>query len=135
MAREFVLSIVAPDRSVLDEPVQSVVMPGVEGYFGVLSGHLPLIAAMKAGLVEYVDANNQRHYVAVSGGFAEVMPDKVSILADAAERASDIDISRAEGSLERARNALQAGDSSMTQENAVAEVERAMNRLRVAKMG
>src|SRR2546421_10701922 len=134
MDLEFSLAIVAPARQVLDEAVHAVVIPGTEGYFGVWAGHVPMIAALKAGYVEYVDTNNQRHYVAVDGGFAEVMGDKVSVLADAAERASDIDVSRAEQELERARNALQGGDSTMNSEQAVAEIDKAMNRLKVAKM-
>ena len=134
MPREFTLSIVAPDRQVLDEPVLGVTIPGTEGYFGVLVGHIPLIAALKPGYVEYLDASNQRHYVAVDGGFAEVMPEKVSILADAATRASDIDVARAEKELERARAALHGGDSEMSSEQAVAEIEKATNRLKVAKM-
>ena len=131
---EFTLSIVAPDRQVLDEPVQSVVVPGTEGYFGVLAGHAPLIAALKPGYVEYTDRNSQRHFVAVDGGFAEVTGEKVSILADAAERSSDIDVARAEQELERARAALQGGDSTMSSEEAVAAMDRALNRLKVAKM-
>ena len=133
MASEFKLSIVAPDRSVLDEPVHSVIAPGTEGYFGVLAGHVPMITSLKAGFLEYTDLNNQRHYVAVSGGFAEVLPNKVSIVADTAERATEIDVSRAEAALERARQALQAHDSSLTSEQAVAEIEKAMNRINVAQ--
>lgn len=135
MAREFSLSIVAPDRQILDEPVQTVVVPGSEGYFGVLAGHIPLLAALKPGFIEYMDSSNQRHFVAVDGGFAEVTPERVSILADAAERAQDIDVAKAEAELERARNALLGGDSTMNTEQAVAEIEKAMNRLKVAKMG
>lgn len=131
----FTLSIVAPDRSVMEEPVASVVAPGVEGYFGVLGGHVPFAAALKPGLVEYEDANGQRHYVSISGGFTEVLADKVTILADAAERASEIDVARAERALAEARKALTGGaESGTTREEAVAEIERAMNRIRASKM-
>ena len=82
------LSVVAPDRSVVNEPIQSVIIPGAEGYFGVLRGHIPLIAALKAGLLEYVDANNQRHFVSISGGFAEISPTKINILADGRRESS-----------------------------------------------
>lgn len=133
MAKEFNLAIVAPDRSVMDEPVQSVVAPGIAGYFGVQSGHVPMISALKAGLVEYVDLSNNRHLVAVSGGFAEVSPTRVTILADAAERATDIDVLRAEKSLEEARKALRGEASGVTSEQATAEIERAMNRVKAAK--
>ena len=106
MPKQITLSVVAPDRSVVEEPVVSVVVPGTEGYFGVLSGHVPLIAALRAGLVEYEDAGGQRHFVTASGGFAEVAGDRVSVLADAAERAQDIDVARAERALDNARKAL-----------------------------
>lgn len=135
MATQFQLSVVAPDRSVVDEQVTSVVAPGSEGYFGVLAGHIPLIAALKPGLVEFSDANNQRHYVSVSGGFAEVTPSKVTILADAAERAADIDVSRAERALEEARKSLRGEASGTTAEQATAELDRAMNRIKAAKRG
>jgi F-type H+-transporting ATPase subunit epsilon len=133
MASEFQLAVVAPDRSVLDEPVRSVTIPGMEGYFGVWSGHQPMMAALKAGLLEYVDHGDQKHFVAISGGFAEVTPSRVTILADAAERAKDIDLARAEKALEQARLALRGESSDATREQATAELERAMNRVRVAK--
>lgn len=134
MPSTFQLTIVAPDRNILDDPVVAVVIPGREGYLGIMSGHVPIVAALKPGLIEYLDSSNQRHYVAVSGGFAEVNNNKVTILADTAERAKDIDISRAEAALDRARSALSGGDTSMTSEQATEEIERAMNRIRAAKM-
>ena len=134
MAAEFQLAVVAPDRSVVEEPVRSVVLPGAEGYFGVLSGHAPVIATLKAGLLEYVDQGDQRHFVAVSGGFAEVTGSKVTVLADAAERAKEIDVARAERALENARHALRGELAGVTTEDATAELERAVNRLRAAKI-
>src|SRR5437016_1323797 len=100
MANDFTLSVVAPDRSVVEEQVVSVVAPGVEGYFGVMAGHEPLIAALKPGIVEYIDNHNQRHFVYTGGGFAEVAGSRVTILADEASSASDIDVSDAEKRLE-----------------------------------
>jgi F-type H+-transporting ATPase subunit epsilon len=134
MARDFRLAVVAPDRSVVDEPVTSVTAPGSEGYFGVMAGHEPLIAALRPGLLEFIDGGNQKHFVAVSGGFAEVTGERVTILADSAERASDIDVARAERALDEARAALRGGDSDKTTEEAVAEIERATNRLRAARV-
>jgi F-type H+-transporting ATPase subunit epsilon len=134
MAKELTLSVVAPDRSVVEESVVSVIVPGSEGYFGVLAGHVPLIASLRAGLIEYEDMNGQRHYVTVSGGFAEVGPGNINILADAAERSAEIDISRAERALENARMALRGEVSGVTSEDATAELERAMNRIRAAKL-
>ena len=134
MASEFTLSVVAPDRLVLEEPIHSVVMPGTNGYFGALRGHEPTISSLKPGYIEYEDAHNQRHYIAVSGGFAEITGNKVSVLADSAERATEIDLAKAEAELERAREALRGGDSAMTRQEAIAELERATNRINVARM-
>jgi F-type H+-transporting ATPase subunit epsilon len=133
MARTFQLSIVAPDKSVLDEPVESVTAPGSEGYFGVLPGHVPFISALRPGIVEYLTKDG-RHHVAVSGGFAEVTPEKVTVLADAAERATEIDIARAEAALENARRALRGEDSAQTSEEALNALDRAVNRLRAANL-
>jgi F-type H+-transporting ATPase subunit epsilon len=134
MASELTLSVVAPDRAVLEETVQSVILPGSQGYLGVLQGHEPTITSLKAGYLEYQDPNSQRHYVAVSGGFAEILPNKISVLADSAERSTEIDLASAEAELERARTALRGDNSTMGREQAVAELEKAMNRIKVAKM-
>lgn len=133
MANAFTLSIVAPDRSVVETDVVSVIAPGAEGYFGILHGHLPLAAALKPGLLEYEDANGQRHTVAVSGGFAEINGTKMTVLADAAERGTEIDLARAEHALDNARKALRGERSDVTTDEAREELDRAMNRVRVAK--
>lgn len=133
MARELTLSVVAPDREVLNEQVQSVILPGQAGYFGSLAGHEPIISALKPGFLEYRDPNGTRHFVAIDGGFAEVTGDHVSVLSDGAERATEIDIARAEEDLEKARETMRTGDASLN-EAAVAEIERAMNRIKVARM-
>lgn len=130
----FQLSIVAPDRSVLDEPVEAVIVPGLQGYFGVMGGHMPFIAALKPGIVEYTDGKSERHHVAVSGGFAEVTGDRVTILADTAERATDIDVARAERALENARKAVHGEESPMSNMEAVHAIERAMNRLKASQL-
>src|SRR5579871_1584590 len=98
--REFSLTVVAPDRAVVEESVTSVIAPGVEGYFGVLAGHAPIIAALRPGLVEYLDPIGTRHYIYVGGGFAEVGTNGVTVLADEAARAKDIDIAKAEEALD-----------------------------------
>ncbi len=133
MSTGFTLSIVAPDRSVVETEVVSVIAPGAMGYFGVLRGHLPMVAALKPGLLEYEDPSKERHTVAVSGGFVEVGATKITVLADAAERASEIDVARAEHALENARKSLRGESSGVTSEDARAELDRAMNRLRIAK--
>jgi F-type H+-transporting ATPase subunit epsilon len=134
MAREFSLSVVAPDKSVVEETVTSVVAPGTAGYLGVLVGHEPLIASLKPGLVEYLDPAGVRHFVYIGGGFAEVAPDRVTVLADEAAKASDIDLARAEADLESARRTLRGDQSTFNNEQAVIEVERAVQRLRAARI-
>ena len=134
MPTPFHLSVVAPDRSVVEETVASVVAPGEEGYFGVQAGHVPMIAALKPGILEYVDPNNQRRYVYMGGGFAEVASDRVTILADEAQHSDEIDAAKAEVHLEEARKAMRGEESSMTQEEAVVEVDRAINRMKAARL-
>lgn len=134
MAHEFSLSVVAPDRSVVEETVTSVVAPGAEGYFGVMAGHVPLIAALRPGILEYLDASNQRHFVYTGGGFAEVTGARVTILADEAMRAQDIDVTDAEQRLEGARKALRGETSAIDTEQAVLELDRAIQRLRAARI-
>ena len=135
MSKAFKLSVVAPDRTVFEDMVQSAIVPGQWGYLGVMADHEPSIIALKTGIVEFEDASHNRHYVSVSGGFLEVSGGSAIILADTAERASDIDISRAERALDEARKALRGEDTAVTTEQATAELERAMNRIKVAKRG
>lgn len=133
MAKDFSISIVAPDRSVVEDRAQSVVAPGIEGYFGIMAGHLSMVATLRAGIVEYVDAKGQRHHIAVSGGFAEISAERLTILADSASRASEIDVKQEEQRLEKARRALRGEDTTMTSQEATAEIERAMARIRTAQ--
>jgi F-type H+-transporting ATPase subunit epsilon len=133
MPSEFTLAVVAPDREVLDQPVTSAVAPGVQGYFGVYAGHEPIVAALRPGLLEYTEGDGTRHFVSISGGFAEVTGTRMTVLADAAERAQDVDTKRAEDSLERARRALRGESSEMTQPEAVEAIERASARIRASK--
>src|SRR5918995_4452082 len=89
------LEIVTPDRSVVAEKVDEVEIPGAEGYFGVLPGHTPLLAMLKVGELWY-RKGSEKHYVSIAGGFVEVLPDRVTVLAQIAERAHEIDVARAE---------------------------------------
>lgn len=127
------LSVVAPDCTVVSEEVRGIVAPGAEGYLGVLPGHVPAIIALQAGVLEYRNANDQREFVALSGGFMEVSGDKVIVLADDAQHAREIDISAAEKDLDEARRALRGESSAMTREAAVTEISRAMNRIKAAR--
>jgi F-type H+-transporting ATPase subunit epsilon len=134
MPTPFQLSVVAPDRSVVEETVVAVVAPGQEGYFGVQAGHVPMIAALRPGILEYLDQTNNRHFVYMGGGFAEVAANRVTILADEAQHSAEIDAAKAAEHLEEARKAMRGEESSMTHEEAVIEVERAINRMKAARL-
>src|SRR5688500_15280137 len=95
------LQIVTPERLLVSEQVDELQIPGAEGYFGVLPGHTPLLAALKAGELWYRKGQTKT-YLSVAFGFAEVLPDRVTILAQLAERAEEIDVARAEAARQRA---------------------------------
>ena len=99
------LEFVTPERAIAHDDVDEVELPGEEGYFGVLPGHAPLLAALKTGEMWY-RKGPEKHYAFIDGGFAEVLGDRVSILAQVAERAEDIDLQRAEASKRRAEERL-----------------------------
>ncbi len=134
MAAEFSLAVVAPDREVVSASAVSIVAPGVDGYFGVWAGHVPVVSALKPGILEYIDGSNIRHHVYVGGGFVQVGSDSVTVLADEARKASDLDVSEAETALEEARKALRGEDSTMTQPEALMELDRATARVKAARM-
>ena len=100
------LNIVTPDQS-LSYEVDEVALPGQEGDFGVLPGHTPLFAGLRTGTMWYRQGH-EKHFLAVSVGFAEVLPDRVTVLAQVAERAEDLDEARAEAGMARAEEMLQA---------------------------
>ncbi|MCA0361965.1 MAG: ATP synthase F1 subunit epsilon [Armatimonadetes bacterium] len=130
----FKLSVVAPDRTVFEDEVESVVLPGVEGYLGIQSSHEPMLVALRPGIIEYMDRNNQRSFVSVSGGFTEISDNSVIVLAQDAQRATEIDVAEAEKALEEARRALRGEASSMTAQQATEEIERAMVRIKAARL-
>ena len=129
------LQIVTPEREVFKGAVDSVTLPGLEGRFGVLRGHAPLIAALAPGLVEVVDAQNARLAMAVGGGFFQVSDNSAMILADSAELSSEINVERARESESRARSRL-AGtldrEMKIQRDRADAALKRAQNRLKIA---
>ena len=128
------LEVVTPEKIVVSEEAQIVASPGSLGEFGVLIGHTPFLTALKTGILRYTDANGKEHYVFVSGGFAEALPDKVTVLAESAERRSDIDLERAKESLTRAEKRL-AEDRAREDidfARARGSLERATVRIRVA---
>ena len=99
------LEIVTPDRALLREEVDEVVVPGSEGDFGVLPGHTPLLSMLRIGELWYRQGQ-EKHYLAVAFGFVEVLPDRVTVLAQVGERAQEIDIARAERAKQRAEQRL-----------------------------
>jgi F-type H+-transporting ATPase subunit epsilon len=99
------LEFVTPERAIAHEEVDELNLPGEEGYFGVLPGHAPLLAALATGEMWYRRGSDIQ-YAFIDGGFAEVLPDRVSIMAQVAERAEDIDIQRAEAAKRRAEDVL-----------------------------
>ena len=99
------LEIVTPDRALLAEEVDEVVLPGSEGEFGVLPGHTPLLSSLKVGELWYRQGQ-EKHYMAIAFGFVEVLPDRVTVLAQVGERAQEIDVQRAERAKQRAEQRL-----------------------------
>jgi len=134
MAGNIRLEVVTPEKYVVDEEVQIAVAPGTLGEFGVLIGHTPFLTTLKAGEMHYTDASGAQRYVFVSGGFAEALPNKVTVLAESAERRRDIDSDRAKAAMERAQERLaqsQAEDIDFTR--AKAALERALHRIRLVE--
>ena len=133
MADRLRLELATPTRLVVSEAVDEVVVPGIDGHFGVLPGHASLLALVGIGELTYRTGRDERH-LAVSGGFSEVGPDRVTILADAAERPEEIDAGRARAARERAEGRLgtRAGDQTDFPRAAQA-LARATTRVRVAQ--
>ncbi len=124
--------LATPVRLVVAEDVDEVVAPGVQGYFGVLSGHVPFLTALQSGEVSY-RVGRVEQYLAVSGGFAEVGGDRVTILAEHAERPEEIDRERAERARQRAERRLQGRtEEEIDYARALGAFSRALARLQVA---
>lgn len=135
MAGNIRLEVVTPEKYVVDEEVQIAVAPGSLGEFGVLIGHTPFLTTLKTGVMHYTDAGGAQRYVFVSGGFAEALPDKVTVLAESAERRKDIDVNRAKAAMERAeeRLAQQGRAEDIDFNRARAALERALQRIRLVE--
>ena len=111
------LEIVTPDRALVSVQVDEVVLPGSEGYFGVLPGHSPLLASLQVGELWY-RIGHEKYYLAVAFGFAEVLPDHVTVLARIAEKAEDINVARAEAAKKRAEERVAQPQPDMDFERA-----------------
>jgi F-type H+-transporting ATPase subunit epsilon len=125
------LEIVTPDRSLVREEVDEVQVPGSEGYLGVLPGHTPLLTTLNVGEL-WFRVGQVKHFLAIAGGFAEVLPDRVTILAQIAERAEDIDLARAEAARKRAEDRLARPPQDFDFERARVALMRSLVRLQVA---
>ena len=127
------LEVVTPTRMVVRDEVEEVIAPGAEGYFGVLGGHLPFMSTLKSGELAY-RKNGTWRYLAISWGYAEVLPQTVIILAEAAEKAEEIDIARAQRARDRAVERMARwGDESIDVLRAQASLARALIRIEVAE--
>jgi len=126
------LEIVTPGGVVVRESVDEVEAPGVEGHFGVLPGHRPFMSQLRAGELRY-RTGKENHFVAVHWGFAEVLPHKVTVLVETAERAGDIDLKRAETAKRRAEERLKQFGTAYDMDTAKADFDRAQARLEAAQ--
>ncbi|MES1254018.1 MAG: F0F1 ATP synthase subunit epsilon [Acidobacteriota bacterium] len=125
------LHIVSADRSLINEQVDEVQIPGAEGYFGVLPGHTPMLATLQVGQLWYRQGQD-KHYLAIAFGFAEVQPDRVTILAQIAESAQEIDLARAEAAKRRAEERLAKPGGNLDFERARVALLKSLVRLQVA---
>ncbi len=134
MSKKLLLEIVTPDRKVLSQDVDYVGAPGALGEFGVLPNHIPFLSALGVGNLYYKDAG-KTHYVFVSGGFAEVSPEKVTILAEAADKAAVIDVERARKAQERAQQRLARSQEKIDYARAQAALRRSLARMTCRNSG
>ena len=125
------LQIVSPTRLLVNETVDEVEIPGADGYFGVLPGHTPLLALLGAGELWYRQGAD-KHYLSIAFGFAEIQPDRVTILAQIAERADEIDVARAEAAKKRAEDRMAKPTADMDFERARIALMKAIIRLQVS---
>ncbi len=132
MADTFQLEIVTPEKKVVDEKAEEVQIPGKNGYLGVLPGHAPLITELAVGEIKF-GSGTEEVRLAVAWGFAEVLPDKVTILAETAERRDEIDVERARKAKERAEKRLTSGDPNVDVDRALNAMHKAETRLDVAQ--
>jgi F-type H+-transporting ATPase subunit epsilon len=126
------LTVVTPERSLVNEQVDELQIPGAEGYLGVLPGHAPLFTELKVGELSYRKGSTWTS-LAVAWGFAEVLPDQVRILAETAERAHEIDLERATRAKERAEQRLVQGGNEIDYDRARVALQRALIRIQVAR--
>ena len=132
MANTFQLEIVTPEKQVVRDVAEEAQIPGLNGYLGILPGHAPLITELAVGVITY-RMRGEAHTLSVGWGFVEVLPDKVTILAEAAERPQEIDVARAQKAKERAEQRLKSNDPEIDYTRAGDALQRAETRLKVAE--
>jgi F-type H+-transporting ATPase subunit epsilon len=128
------LIVVTPERQLFRETVVEVTIPGLDGELGILPGHAPLITELGVGEMRFRSATSSPlAMLAILGGFAEVLPDRVTLLAEAAERAEEIDLARAEAAKARAEQRLASNDANIDWDRATVSLQRALIRIQVAR--
>lgn len=132
MAEKLFLEVVTPQKAIVSEEVEIVVAPGSEGEFGALKGHTTFLTSLKLGTLRYKDANGKERLLFINGGFAEVLPNKVTILAESAERRKDIDVARAKEAMTRAEQRLSAKAADLDLVRAETALRRAIDRIKIA---
>jgi F-type H+-transporting ATPase subunit epsilon len=134
LPEEIELTVVTPERELLRETVVEVTIPGLEGELGILPGHAPLMTELGIGELSYrTGTSSQPISFCVVRGFAEVLPDRVTVLAETAERAEEIDLARAEAALARAEKRMGSGDTNIDWDRATVSLQRALIRIQIAR--
>ncbi len=131
MPDTFQLEIVTPEKMVVRDAAEEMQIPGKKGYLGILPGHAPLITELAVGEITY-RGSGEIHHLAVAWGFAEVLPDKVTILAETCEHPDEIDPKRAQEAKQRAEQRLKSGSTDVDYDRAKDALQRAETRLEVA---
>jgi F-type H+-transporting ATPase subunit epsilon len=132
MARKLLLEVVTPEKLLLSQQVDMVIAPGTEGEFGVLPGHCHFLSTLRIGELRY-QTEDVWHYMSVLWGFAEVTPTKVTVMAEIAEKAEDIDVERAQAAVEKAEQRLQVGGLPSELKEAEISLEKARLRKKIAE--
>lgn len=132
MAEHLRLSVVTPERAIVDAEADQIQVPGLDGYLGILPGHAPLFSELAVGRLTFTHAGHTQ-VLAIAGGFVEILDDHVRVLAAIAETAGDIDVDRAQQSRDRATALLRSGGADVDYERLQASARRAATRLEVAR--
>lgn len=133
MAEKLLLEVVTPQKAIVSEEAEIVVAPGSEGEFGALKGHTTFLTSLKTGPMRYKDATGKERVLFINGGFCEVLPDKITVLAESAERRHNIDVARAMEAKERAEKRLAQKQADIDLVRAEAALRRALYRLKIAE--